>query len=154
MKFAFNEKGYDFITDDTSKLDENTLFIKTAQNSHYYEKLDPKPEFIISEELISIWELEKMKVVGVTGTNGKTTVTAAIYSFLLDLDEKPALQGTRGLFAEEKRIEDKSMTTPSILETLHNMKQTMDLGCNYFIMEVSSHAIDQPFGLSWYGRRV
>jgi len=84
-----------------------------------------------------------MKVVGVTGTNGKTTVTAAIYSFLLDLDEKPALQGTRGLFAEEKRIEDKSMTTPSILETLHNMKQTMDLGCNYFIMEVSSHAIDQ-----------
>jgi UDP-N-acetylmuramoyl-L-alanyl-D-glutamate--2,6-diaminopimelate ligase len=35
------------------------------------------------------------------------------------------------------------MTTPSILETLHNMKQTMDLGCNYFIMEVSSHAIDQ-----------
>ncbi len=143
MKLAFNDKGYDFITDDTSKLDKNTLFLKTAQNSHYYEKLDPKPEFITSEELISIWELEKMKVVGVTGTNGKTTVTAAIYSFLLDLDEKPALQGTRGLFAQEKRIEEKSMTTPSILETLHNIKQTMDLGCNYFIMEVSSHAIDQ-----------
>ena len=143
MKLALNEKGFEFITDDTSKLDENTLFLKTAQNSHYYEKLDPKPEFIISEELISVWGLEMMKVVGVTGTNGKTTVTAAIYSFLLDLDEKPALQGTRGLFAEEKRIEDKSMTTPSILETLHNMKQTMDLGCNYFIMEVSSHAIDQ-----------
>jgi UDP-N-acetylmuramoyl-L-alanyl-D-glutamate--2,6-diaminopimelate ligase len=143
VKLAFNEKGFDFITDDTSKLDDTTLFIKTAQNSPYYEKLDPKPEFIVSEELIAIWGLEKMKVVGVTGTNGKTTVTAAIYSFLLDLDEKPALQGTRGLFAEEKRIEDKSMTTPSILETLHNMKQTMDLGCNYFIMEVSSHAIDQ-----------
>ena len=143
MKLAFNEKGYDFITDDTSKLDDNTLFIKTAQNSPYYEKLDPKPEYITSEELIVVWDLEKMKVVGVTGTNGKTTVTAAIYSFMLDLDEKPALQGTRGLFAEEKRIEDKSMTTPSILETLHNMKQTMDLGCNYFIMEVSSHAIDQ-----------
>ena len=143
MKLTFNEKGFEFITDDTSKLDENTLFLKTAQNSHYYDKLDINPEFIISEELISIWGLEKMKVVGVTGTNGKTTVTAAIYSFLLDLDEKPALQGTRGLFAEEKRIEDKSMTTPSILETLHNMKQTMDLGCNYFIMEVSSHAIDQ-----------
>jgi len=143
VKLAFNEKGYDFITDNTSKLDSDTLFIKTAQNSPYYEKLDPKPECITSEELIAIWGLEKMKVVGVTGTNGKTTVTAAIYSFLLDLDEKPALQGTRGLFAEEKRIEDKSMTTPSILETLHNMKQTMDLGCNYFIMEVSSHAIDQ-----------
>ena len=143
MKLVFNEKGYEFITDDTSSLNSSTLFIKTAQNTPYFDKLESKPEFITSEELISIWKLEKIKVVGVTGTNGKTTVTAAIYSFLLDLDEKPALQGTRGLFAEEKRIEEKSMTTPSILETLHNMKQTMDLGCNYFIMEVSSHAIDQ-----------
>ncbi len=143
MKLDFQKDGYLFLTDDTSKLDKDTLFLKTAQNSRYYDKLEVKPETITVDELISFWELEKMKVVGVTGTNGKTTVTAAIYSFLLDLDEKPALQGTRGLFAQEKRIEEKSMTTPSILETLHNMKQTMDLGCNYFIMEVSSHAIDQ-----------
>ncbi|RRS32878.1 MAG: UDP-N-acetylmuramoylalanyl-D-glutamate--2,6-diaminopimelate ligase [Epsilonproteobacteria bacterium (ex Lamellibrachia satsuma)] len=143
MKLAFEQKGYGFLTDDTNVVDENTIFLKTAQNSAYYEKLDPKPEYITPEELIALWGLEKMKVVGVTGTNGKTTVTAAIYSFLLDLGEKPALQGTRGLFAQERRIEEKSMTTPSILETLHNMKQTMDLGCNYFIMEVSSHAIDQ-----------
>ena len=143
MKLDFQKDGYLFLTDDTSKLDQDTLFLKTAQNNRYYEKLEPKPKTLTVDELISFWGLEKMKVVGVTGTNGKTTVTAAIYSFLLDLDEKPALQGTRGLFAQERRIEDKSMTTPSILETLHNMKQTMDLGCNYFIMEVSSHAIDQ-----------
>lgn len=143
MKLDFQKEGYHFLSDDTSKLDANTLFFKTSQNTSYYDKLDKKPATLSVDELISFWELEKMKVVGVTGTNGKTTVTAAIYSFLLDLDEKPALQGTRGLFAQEKRIEKKSMTTPSILETLHNMKQTMDLGCNYFIMEVSSHAIDQ-----------
>jgi UDP-N-acetylmuramoyl-L-alanyl-D-glutamate--2,6-diaminopimelate ligase len=143
LKLDFIKDDYTFITDDTSKLDKETLFLKTAQNTPYYEKLEVKPKSIIPEELIVAWELSDMKVVGVTGTNGKTTVTAAIYSFLLDLDEKPALQGTRGLFAEEKRIEDKSMTTPSILETLHNMKQTSDLGCNYFIMEVSSHAIHQ-----------
>jgi len=143
VKLNFEKEGYRYLTDDTSKLDGETLFLKTSQNTPYYEKMDKKPEYITPEALMAFWGLEKMKVVGVTGTNGKTTVTAAIYSFLLDLDEKPALQGTRGLFAEEKRIEDKSMTTPSILETLHNMKQTMDLGCNYFIMEVSSHAIDQ-----------
>ena len=143
MKLNFLKDGYHFLSDDTSKLDADTLFLKTSQNTSYYEKMDPKPASITPEELLSFWALEKMKVVGVTGTNGKTTVTAAIYSFLLDLDEKPALQGTRGLFAQEKRIEEKSMTTPSILETLHNMKQTMDLGCSYFIMEVSSHAIDQ-----------
>ncbi|MGB5505657.1 MAG: UDP-N-acetylmuramoyl-L-alanyl-D-glutamate--2,6-diaminopimelate ligase [Sulfurovum sp.] len=143
MKLDFQKDGYLFLTDDTSKLDKDTLFLKTAQNSLYYEKLEIKPQTLTVDELITFWGLDKMKVVGVTGTNGKTTVTAAIYSFLLDLNEKPALQGTRGLFAEERRIEEKSMTTPSILETLHNMKQTMDLGCNYFIMEVSSHAIDQ-----------
>jgi len=143
VKLDFQKDGYLFLTDDTNKLDKETIFLKTAQNSGYYEQLASKPETLTVDELISFWELEKMKVVGVTGTNGKTTVTAAIYSFLLDLDEKPALQGTRGLFAQEKRIEEKSMTTPSILETLHNMKQTMDMGCNYFIMEVSSHAIDQ-----------
>ncbi len=143
LKLDFNEDAYTSITDDTGKLDSKTLFLKTAQNAVYFDALETKPEHITPSELIEAWQLEEMKVVGVTGTNGKTTVTAAIYSFLLDLDEKPALQGTRGLFAQEKRIEEKSMTTPSILETLHNMKQTSDLGCNYFIMEVSSHAIDQ-----------
>ena len=143
LKLDFAINNYKFITDDTSKLDNETLFLLTSQNAHYYEKLTVKPEYIAPKQLLEKWELSHIKVVGVTGTNGKTTVTAAIYSFLLDLDEKPALQGTRGLFAIEKRIEKKSMTTPSILETLHNMKQASDLGCNYFIMEVSSHAIDQ-----------
>jgi UDP-N-acetylmuramoyl-L-alanyl-D-glutamate--2,6-diaminopimelate ligase len=143
VKLDFLKDDYRYISDDTSALDNETLFLKTSQNSAYFDKLDPQPAFITVDTLIALWNLEKMKVVGVTGTNGKTTVTAAIYSFLLDLDEKPALQGTRGLFAQDRRIEEKSMTTPSILETLHNMKQTMDLGCEYFIMEVSSHAIHQ-----------
>ena len=143
MKLPFNLEGYAFITDDTHAIDSETLFLKTYQNSRYYEALEDKPDFIDPTRLIALWGLDSMRVVGVTGTNGKTTVTAAIYSFLLDLGEKPALQGTRGLFAQEQRIEEKRMTTPSILETLYNMKQTADLGCNYFVMEVSSHAIDQ-----------
>jgi len=144
VKIPFNYKeGFSFLSDDTSTLDTQTLFLKTEQNKSYYESMESKPFFISPCELISFWGLGSMKIVGVTGTNGKTTVTAAIYSFLLDLNERPALQGTRGLFAEEKRIEEKSMTTPSVLETLYNMKQTHDLGCEYFIMEVSSHAIDQ-----------
>jgi len=143
MKIDFSKENFCFITDDTSKIDKQTLFLKTHQNTKYYEKLEEKPEYITPELLLTFWHLETMKIVGVTGTNGKTTVTASIYSFLLDLEEKPALQGTRGLFANEERIEEKSMTTPSILETLYNMKQTHDLGCEYFIMEVSSHAIEQ-----------
>ncbi|RLA63661.1 MAG: UDP-N-acetylmuramoyl-L-alanyl-D-glutamate--2,6-diaminopimelate ligase, partial [Epsilonproteobacteria bacterium] len=143
MKINFSKESYHFLSDNTKELDSQTLFLKTIQNTEHYDKLEEKPKYISPQELSTFWQLENMKIVGVTGTNGKTTVTAAIYSFLLDLNERPALQGTRGLFAGEKRIEDKSMTTPSILETLYNMKQAIDLSCNYFIMEVSSHAIDQ-----------
>ena len=143
MKIAFDKEGFAHLTDDTAALDGETLFLLTYQNRKYYEALSQKPAVITPKELIVYWELERLKTVGVTGTNGKTTVSAAIYSFLLDLGEKPALQGTRGFFAAEERLEEKAMTTPSILETLYHMKQALDHGCNYFIMEVSSHAIDQ-----------
>ncbi len=42
--------------------------------------------------------MSSIKVIGITGTNGKTTTAAAIYSILLDLGYKVALQGTRGFF--------------------------------------------------------
>jgi len=143
VKIVFDKEDFGSLTDDTLALGEDTLFLLTAQNQKYYDKLESKPAFITPAELISYWELERLKVVGVTGTNGKTTVTAAIYSFLLDLGEKPALQGTRGFFAGEERLEEKAMTTPSILEILYHMKMGLERACNYFIMEVSSHAIDQ-----------
>ena len=143
MKIDYNLDGYSYITDDTLKIAEDTQFLLTTQNSKYFEKLAINPSVITPKELIEKWNLDTIKAVGVTGTNGKTTVTAGIYSFLLDLGEKVALQGTRGFFANEERIEDKSMTTPSILEILHNMKIAKDKDCDYFIMEVSSHAIDQ-----------
>jgi len=142
--------SYQYITDDTNDIDKDTLFLKTAQNSKYFDDTHP---YITPDKLLKLWELDSMKVVGVTGTNGKTTVTAGIYSLMLDLGYKVALQGTRGVFANEERVVQKSMTTPSILETLHNMKLSSDKECEYFVMEVSSHAIDQnrieslPFAL-------
>ena len=143
MKLDYNLNNYRYITDDTTAINEETEFLLTDQNRKYFEKFEDKPSFITPLELISFWNLSELKMVGVTGTNGKTTVTAAIYSFLLDLGEKPALLGTRGFFANDERVEEKSMTTPSILHILNTMKIAKERACNYFIMEVSSHAIDQ-----------
>ena len=143
MKLDYNIDNYRYITDDTTAINNETAFLLTAQNKKYFEKLSEKPSFLTPLQLIKIWNLNDLKIVGVTGTNGKTTVTAAIYSFLLDLGEKPALLGTRGFFANDERVEEKSMTTPSILHILNNMKMAEERACNYFIMEVSSHAIDQ-----------
>jgi UDP-N-acetylmuramoyl-L-alanyl-D-glutamate--2,6-diaminopimelate ligase len=131
---------YEYISDNTNDIDNKTIFLKTAQNSKYFTN---NHQYITPDKLLSLWNLADMKVVGVTGTNGKTTVTAAIYSLLLDLGYKVALQGTRGVFANETKVVDKSMTTPSILETLYNMHLAHKMECEYFVMEVSSHAIDQ-----------
>ena len=136
-------KGYETLTDNTRELGEGVLLLATAQNARYREELPDTVAMITPEELVKAWDLEGLKVVGVTGTNGKTTVTALIYSLLIDLGQSCALQGTRGLFVDDRPIEAKHMTTPSILETLWNMKRAREAGAEYFVMEVSSHAIDQ-----------
>ena len=131
------------ITEDTREVNKNTYFLKTAQNSKYIDTLPQDTTIITPKELIDLWGLDTLKIIGITGTNGKTTTAAIIYSILTDLGYVCGLQGTRGFFLNDKRVEDKSLTTPSILQTLHNMKLAKDEGASYFVMEVSSHAIDQ-----------
>ena len=132
-----------FVTEDTREAKEGVYFLKTAQNSKYIDSIDANAKIITPKELIDIWGLDSVKLIGITGTNGKTTTAAIIYSILTDLGYITGLQGTRGFFLNDERLEDKSLTTPSILQTLHNIKQTKEAGGEYFVMEVSSHAIDQ-----------
>ena len=132
-----------FVTEDTREAKDGVYFLKTAQNSRYVDSLGADVKIVTPKELIDIWGLSGVKVIGLTGTNGKTTTAAIIYSMLTDLGHITGLQGTRGFFLNDERLEDKSLTTPSILQTLHNIKQTKEIGGEYFVMEVSSHAIDQ-----------
>lgn len=129
------------VTDNTKEYDKDTLFLKTAQNKKFIN--ESIKNIITPKELIKKLKLNSIKIVGVTGTNGKTTTTAAIYSLLLDLGKNVALQGTRGFFINDKKIGDKSLTTPSILKTISHLYEAKRKNCEYFIMEVSSHAIDQ-----------
>ena len=133
------------ISDDTTKCDSDTFFLKTFQNEKYLKDTNPRnlKGIITPKELIDRLGVNSLQVVGITGTNGKTTTAGAIYSILLDLGYKVAMQGTRGFFINEERIEGKSLTTPSIFQTILHLKEAKKRGCKYFIMEVSSHAIEQ-----------
>lgn len=94
-------------------------------------------------ECWEIFDLGRLGVIGITGTNGKTTTASAIYSLLLDLGYKAAMQGTRGFFMNDAPVEGKTLTTPTVLNTYRHMLDAIGAGCDYFVMEVSSHAIEQ-----------
>ncbi len=145
MKYTLNYKNIPFITDNSAECDAKCAFLLTEQNKNYLEDAKSRgAAAIISPAILQdIYGVRDLKIVGVTGTNGKTTTAAAIYSILLDLEEKAAFQGTRGLLINDERIEGKSHTTPPILKTLYNMALAKRAGAKYFVMEVSSHAIAQ-----------
>lgn len=134
------------ITDDSNECDHDTYFLKTKQNQRYIEKaLEKNPKGLLDPmECLGLLHVkEKIKIISITGTNGKTTTAAALYSMLLDLDKKVAMQGTRGCFINEKRVAEKSLTTPALLQTIKNIQEALKEECEYFVMEVSSHAIEQ-----------
>ncbi len=155
MKYPLNYQNIPFVTDNSSECNTKTAFLLTDQNRQYLDdaRKHQPPAILTPKELFDIYALHEIKIIGITGTNGKTTTAAAIYSFLIDLGEHAALQGTRGFFVDDERLEEKTLTTPSILQTLYNMKKAKECGADFFIMEVSSHAIDQnrieglPFSL-------
>ncbi|WP_321468660.1 UDP-N-acetylmuramoyl-L-alanyl-D-glutamate--2,6-diaminopimelate ligase [Halarcobacter sp.] len=142
MQLIINNKVY---TDNSKEANENSYFVISKQNEKFVEdaKKNGCKEFIEAKDLKKHLDMSKIKVVGITGTNGKTTTAAAIYSMLLDLGYKVALQGTRGFFINDEKIEDYTLTTPVQLANFAHIQKALENGCQYFIMEVSSHAIEQ-----------
>ncbi len=142
MQLTINNKIY---TDNSQEVDESKTFVISKQNEKFVEsaKQNGCKEFVEAKDLKNHLDMSSIKVIGITGTNGKTTTAAAIYSILLDLGYKVALQGTRGFFINDEKMEDYTLTTPVQLGNFAHIKKAMDKACEYFVMEVSSHAIEQ-----------
>ncbi|EAJ2845928.1 UDP-N-acetylmuramoyl-L-alanyl-D-glutamate--2,6-diaminopimelate ligase [Campylobacter coli] len=134
-----------FITDNTLECEKDCYFLKTAQNMNFAsDALEKGAKIIDVEECKKLLKIdENIKIIGITGTNGKTTTAAAIYSILLDLGFKCGLCGTRGAFINDEQIDEKSLTTSPILKTLEYLQLATQKKCDFFIMEVSSHALVQ-----------
>ncbi|WP_267313012.1 Mur ligase family protein, partial [Aliarcobacter butzleri] len=142
MKLIINDKTY---TDNSAEADKNSIFVVSKHNEKYIQNAKENGciEFLNSSELKNHLDMSSIKIIGITGTNGKTTTATTIYKILLSLGFKVALQGTRGFFINETQVEDYSLTTPIQLGNFVHIQKAIQNGCQFFVMEVSSHAIEQ-----------
>lgn len=145
MKIELDGQEYRYVSENSTECDSSTAFLVTKQNQKFQDDAHKRGVHTVltPDECWKLFGLNRLKVIGITGTNGKTTTASAIYSLLLDLGHKCAMQGTRGFFMNDAPMEGKTLTTPTVLNTYRHMLQAIQNGCEYFVMEVSSHAIEQ-----------
>ncbi|MDR1886620.1 MAG: UDP-N-acetylmuramoyl-L-alanyl-D-glutamate--2,6-diaminopimelate ligase [Prevotellaceae bacterium] len=85
---------------------------------------------------------KKLKLVGVTGTNGKTTTATLLYRLFGNLGYKVGLLSTIAIYIDKKKIET-THTTPDALRINSILGEMAESGCDYCFMEVSSHSVVQ-----------
>ncbi|MBX3042107.1 MAG: UDP-N-acetylmuramoyl-L-alanyl-D-glutamate--2,6-diaminopimelate ligase [Candidatus Kapabacteria bacterium] len=122
-----------------SKLPEKKLINK---DTAYI--LTPNPRKFLAEISHAFYNFpsERINVIGITGTNGKTTITYLIKS-IIESDKKICgVIGTTGIFVGDQKI-DTVNTTPESLELAQALDIMIDCGASYVAMEVSSHALIQ-----------
>ena len=83
---------------------------------------------------------EKMTMIGLTGTKGKTTVAHMIKKILEEEGRKVGMIGTLGAFIGSEKMETRN-TTPESYELHHMFRQMLDAGCSHVVMEVSSQGL-------------
>ncbi len=85
---------------------------------------------------------ENLKLIGVTGTNGKTTIATLLYQLFQNLGYKTGLLSTVENYIH-KTVIKATHTTPDAVQINRLMADMVEAGCDYCFMEVSSHAIHQ-----------
>ena len=132
--------GHDFIE---KAIENGATKIVCEHGSYAVETLVvPNTKEWLQEYLITNYkdEVNKIKLIGMTGTNGKTTTCFLTYQMLLSLGKKAAYMGTIGFYMPNVKRELNN-TTPEILDVYSMITEAIEAGCEYFVMEVSSHSL-------------
>lgn len=117
--------------------------IDTGKNGITYIKVKDSAD--AAGKIASHWYGDpsgKMKLVGVTGTNGKTTTATLLYEMFRKLGYKAGLLSTVANYVDGQEYHA-THTTPDPISLNEMLAKMVDAGCDYAFMEVSSHAIHQ-----------
>lgn len=85
-------------------------------------------------------KIKDLKLIGITGTNGKTTSCYLLWQALNKLKVKTAYIGTIGFYIDDK-VRELNNTTPDILDLYEMFIESVNNNCQYVVMEVSSHSL-------------
>ena len=133
--------GHDFIPSAIEKGASKIICDHEIECDIPYEVVDNTEEYLINalrEEYGD--KIDKLTLVGVTGTNGKTTSCYLTYQMLLKLGVNAAYIGTIGFYHKDKFIELNN-TTPDVLTIYKLFMDAYENGCTHVVMEVSSQAL-------------
>ena len=133
--------GHDYIEDAIKNGAIKVVGEKDLQLNVPYEKVDNSEDYLKSH-LVSDYskEVNKLKIIGITGTNGKTTSCYLTYQMLNKLGKNAAYLGTIGYYHQDEFIAVNN-TTPDILNLYKILMEAAHKNVEYLVMEVSSHAL-------------
>lgn len=140
--------GHDFVEEAVKKGAKAVISQQSSVNSQQQKSV---PVILVKDSRRALINLakefygnpsEKIKVIGITGTNGKTTVSYIIEALLKEAGFIPAVLGTINYRFKDVEIPSWN-TTPGVLDLQAMLADMSGQGVNYAVMEVSSHAAEQ-----------
>ena len=105
----------------------------------------PEPRAVLAQMSAEFYgrPADRLTLIGVTGTKGKTTTTHMLRDILTAAGYKPGLIGTLGAFVGREKLAATANTTPEPIELHRILRQMAEAGCTHAVMEVSSQAMKQ-----------
>jgi UDP-N-acetylmuramoyl-L-alanyl-D-glutamate--2,6-diaminopimelate ligase len=151
-----NVDGHDFID---KALEKNAIVVvcekvpeKKKTGVTYIEVTDSSEALAIMSSNYYDNPSKKIKLIGVTGTNGKTTITTLLYDLFINLGRRVGLLSTVKIMVNKREFKA-THTTPDSLTINKYLSKMVEEGVEYCFMEVSSHGIHQnrTLGLDFVG---
>lgn len=117
---------------------------------NYIRVPDTRKFLAIASKNFFTCSADRLKIIGITGTNGKTTVSYLIKQILELMGKKCSLIGTNQILIGKEAI-DSERTTPESRDLHELFKRMEDAGSEYVVMEVSSHSLelDRVYGIEF-----
>lgn len=137
---ALNGDGHNYVTDAIEKGATKVVVERGLYNVETLLVSDTK-EYLVNYLKENYYDkIKNLKLIAITGTNGKTTSSYLLWQALNKLEIKCGYIGTIGFYINEK-VKDLDNTTPEILDVYEMLIECKEKGCSFVVMEASSHSL-------------